>query len=60
MEQVSGNMEERMPDYILNEYNLCDINKAIKSIHMPEEFKDFNLSKDIVDGLVSIMYGIYG
>ena len=45
VEQVSGNMEERMPDYILNEYNLCDINKAIKSIHMPEEFKDFSYAR---------------
>ena len=45
VEQVSGNMEERMPDYILKSYNLCEINKAIKSIHMPEEFKDFSFAR---------------
>ena len=43
--QVSGNVEERMPDYILNEYKLCEINKAIKSIHEPEAFKDFSFAR---------------
>ena len=45
VEQVSGNLEDLMPEYILNQYNLCEINKAIKSIHMPEEFKDFSYAR---------------
>ena len=43
--QVYGNVEERMPEYILNEYKLCEINKAIKNIHEPEEFKDFSYAR---------------
>ena len=45
VEQVSGNLEDLMPEYILNQYNLCEINKAMKSIHMPEEFKDFSYAR---------------
>ena len=43
--QVDGNLEENLPEYILNEYNLCEINRAIKSIHEPDNFEDFRLAR---------------
>lgn len=45
VEQVAGNIEEFMPKYILDQYELCEINKAIKSIHEPEEFKEFSYAR---------------
>ncbi len=45
LEQVDGELEETLPDYIINKYNLYDTNKAIKSIHFPESFNDYNLAR---------------
>jgi len=45
VEQVSGNMEECLPENVLKDYNLCEINQAVKSIHMPEQFKDFSYAR---------------
>ena len=39
---MQGKLPETLPEYILEEYNLEPINEAIKSIHFPKEFKDFN------------------
>ncbi len=46
LNQVDGELEEVLPDYIINKYNLYDINKAIKSIHFPESFNDYNLARE--------------
>ena len=46
LNEVSGNLKETLPKYILDEYKLQDINGAIKSIHFPNEFKDFNIARD--------------
>ena len=45
LEQVDGELEETLPDYIIDKYNLYDTNKAIKSIHFPESFNDYNLAR---------------
>lgn len=45
LKQVEDELEEVLPDYIINQYNLYDINKAIKSIHFPESFNDYNLAR---------------
>lgn len=42
---VYGNLEETLPKYLLKEYNLIDINKAIKNIHFPESFEEYNKSR---------------
>ncbi len=34
-----------MPEYILNEYKLLDINSAINKIHFPENFEEFEKAK---------------
>lgn len=41
LEEVIGELEETLPNYIINEYKFEEINKAIKNIHFPQEFKDF-------------------
>lgn len=45
LEQVIGNLDETMPEYLLKEYNLVDINRAIKNIHFPENFEEYNKAR---------------
>ena len=46
IKEVEGNLEETLPDYILKEHKLEGINEATKSIHFPQEFKDFNIARN--------------
>ncbi len=41
LKEVDGKLEETLPDYLLEKYNLYDINKAIKQIHFPDNFSSF-------------------
>lgn len=41
VEEVYGNLEENIPEYILNRYKLIGINDSIKSIHFPQNNLDF-------------------
>lgn len=44
-----GGLEETLPSYLLEEYNLYDINKATQEIHFPENFSEFeNARKRLV------------
>lgn len=45
LEQVIGNLDETMPEYLLKEYNLVNINRAIKNIHFPENFEEYNKAR---------------
>ena len=45
LEVVDGELNETLPDYILKEYNLIDINNATKNIHFPQEFEDFKKAR---------------
>ncbi len=40
-----GELEETMPDYIKEAYNLYDINTAIEQIHFPESFEKFEKAR---------------
>lgn len=40
-----GKLEETMPDYIKEAYNLYDINTAIEQIHFPENFEKFEKAR---------------
>jgi len=42
---VKDSLEETIPTYLLEHYKLRDINSSIKSIHFPENFKDFELAR---------------
>ena len=43
--EVKGNLEETLPDYILKENNLIEINKATEMIHFPRKVRRFSNSK---------------
>lgn len=41
----NGGLKETLPQYLLKEYNIEDINEAIKNVHFPKEFKDFEIAR---------------
>ena len=43
--EVGGKLEENLPEYILKQYSLYDRNTAIKKIHFPDNFAEFNLAR---------------
>ena len=44
--EVKGQLTETLPEYILKENNLWDINNTIERIHFPVEFSDFNKARE--------------
>lgn len=45
LKEVNKELEETLPNYILDEYRLDDINKAIHNIHFPKSFEEYNKAK---------------
>lgn len=39
--EVYGNLEETLPNYIIEKYKLMEINEAVKAIHFPENKSQF-------------------
>ena len=39
--EAYGNLEETLPDYILEQFKLMDINNAMKKVHFPDNKQDF-------------------
>ena len=46
LEEVKGQLPETIPEYILKENDLWDINRCIERIHFPIEFSDFNKARE--------------
>jgi len=46
LNEVEGNLQETLPEYLIKEYNLMGINEATKQIHFPEKFEDFNTARN--------------
>lgn len=44
--EVKGQLQETLPEYIIKENNLWDINNTIERIHFPIEFSDFNKARE--------------
>lgn len=42
LKEVIGNLEETLPEYLLEKYKLYDLNNAINQIHFPNDFSSFN------------------
>ncbi len=42
---VKGKLEESLPQYILEEYKMLDINSAVLKIHFPETFEEFQKAR---------------
>ena len=45
LKEVNRNLKETLPEYLLQDYNLDDINTAINDIHFPKEFADYNKAR---------------
>ena len=45
MAEVNGRLEETLPQYLIDTYNLCDINNAISGIHFPSSFEKFEFAR---------------
>lgn len=45
LKEVDRSLDETLPDYIRNDYNLCDINTATYQIHFPTSFDDFQIAR---------------
>ena len=45
LNEIEGKLEETLPQYLLEKYNLYDFNTAIKQIHFPDNFANFNLAR---------------
>ena len=45
LKEINNNMEESLPKYILDRYNLVDINSAINNIHFPKDFESYSLAR---------------
>lgn len=45
LKEIDNSLIETLPEYILKEYNLDDINTAINNIHFPKEFSDYNKAR---------------
>lgn len=45
LNEIEGKLEETLPKYFLEKYNLYDYNTAIRQIHFPDNFANFNLAK---------------
>ena len=45
LREVNNCLEETLPKYLLEDYNLDDINKAINDIHFPKDFGEYNKAR---------------
>ena len=60
IKEAYGNLKESLPKYLLEEYNLENINDATKEIHFPEEFKDFDIARKrlVFEELLSVQLAL--
>ncbi|MCI8965755.1 MAG: ATP-dependent DNA helicase RecG [Clostridia bacterium] len=43
--EIDKKLDDTLPKYLLDKYNLCDLNTATKQIHFPENFEMFNKAR---------------
>lgn len=57
---VNGVIPEVIPEYLINECKLMDINTATKQIHFPVDFENFNKARKrlVFDELLSMQLGL--
>ena len=60
IEEAYGKLQETLPEYLLNEYKLENINDATKHVHFPDEFKDFNIARNrlVFEELLSVQLAL--
>lgn len=62
LEMVDGNLEENMPEYILDNYNFLGINEATKKVHFPESFEEFKEARKrlVFEELLTMQVALLG
>lgn len=57
---LTGKLDEIMPEYILNKYNLIGYNEAMNQIHFPKDFESFRKARRrlVFDELLSMQLGL--
>ena len=45
LKEVNNGLDETLPQYLLEDYNLDDINKAINDIHFQKDFGEYNKAR---------------
>ena len=61
IDEVYGNLEEDLPEYILDKYKLMDINEAYKNIHFPATNSDFIRAKNrlVFEELLALQLALF-
>ena len=57
---INNQLPETLPEYLINEYKLLDINKSTNQIHFPDKFEDFERARKrlVFDELLSMQLGL--
>ena len=45
LKEVDGNLSETLPEYLIKEYKLDEINVAVNQIHFPKDFDEFEKAR---------------
>ena len=62
LKMVNGKLEETMPEYLLKEYNLQELNKSMKQIHFPDNFEEYSRARKrlVFEELLSMQLALSG
>ena len=58
--ELTGKLEETMPEYLVNRYNLMSYDEATKQIHFPKDFNYFRRARKrlVFDELLTMQLGL--
>ena len=58
--ELAGEIEEELPEYIVNKYKLLDLDAATREIHFPTDFEKFKKARYrlVFDELLSMQLGL--
>lgn len=58
--ELAGNLEETIPDYLVEKYNLMSFNDSIHQIHFPDNFDEFKKARTrlVFDELLGMQLGL--
>lgn len=62
LKMTNGKLEETMPDYLLQDYGLVELNKAMKQIHFPDNFDEYEKARRrlVFEELLSMQLALSG
>ena len=62
LKMTNNELQETLPQYIIDEYKLLDINSAINKIHFPKDYKEYELARKrlVFEELFSMQLALLG